>query len=238
MINHAKTELLIIGTRQQLEKKSIESKNKLLRKGMVQEVGFLKPRITQLIKQNQLNLTKVNKQKHDMDSKCRWKVIDKLTGRVGSSMNLSSLSNVNGINTQFQSINTNINYVEPALLEIMPEPHKVPVIHGISVFKVLVHVKRTATGPDDLPFWFWKEYALELTPVITHILNVSLVSQQVPKIWETANVRPIPKETNISARDQLRPIVATDIIMRLFHVNPRFRIETGFLLYSFRSVCL
>ena len=59
-------------------------------------------------------------------------------------------------------------------------------------------MKRTATRPDDLPFWFWKEYALELTPVTTHVLNVSLVSQQVPKIWTSANVRPIPKETNIS----------------------------------------
>ena len=59
-------------------------------------------------------------------------------------------------------------------------------------------------------------YALELTPAITHSLNVSLVSQQVPKIWKTANVRPIPKETNISALDQLRRISVTDIIMRLF----------------------
>ena len=79
-----------------------------------------------------------------------------------------------------------------------------------------MHVKRTATGSDDLPFWFWKEYALELSPVITHILNVCVVFEQVPKIWKTANVRPIPKETNISALDQLRPISVTDIIMRLF----------------------
>ena len=64
-------------------------------------------------------------------------MIDKLTGRVGSSMNLSSLFNVKDIYTHFQSINTDINYVEPALLEIMPELHKVPVIHGISVFKAL-----------------------------------------------------------------------------------------------------
>ena len=64
--------------------------------------------------------------------------------------------------------NTDISYVEPALLEIIPKLHKVPVIHEISVFKALACVKRTATGPDDLPFWFWKEYALELTPVITY----------------------------------------------------------------------
>ena len=131
-------------------------------------------------------------------------------------MNLSSSFNVNDINTHFQSINTDINYVEPALLEIMPELQKVPVTHEISVFKALEHVKRTASGPDDLPFWFWKEYALELTLMITHILNVSLVSQQVPKIWKTANVPPISKETNVSALDQLRPISITDITMRLF----------------------
>ena len=75
--------------------------NKLLRKGMVQEARFLQPKITQLIKENQLNLIKVNKQKRDMGSKSWWKVIDKLTGRVGSSMNLSSLFNVNDINTHF-----------------------------------------------------------------------------------------------------------------------------------------
>ena len=196
-----------------LLKHFLSKRNKLLRKGMAQEASFFQPRITPLIKENQLNL---NKQKHDMGSKSWWKVIDKLTGRVGSSMNLSSLFNVNDINTHFQSINADISYVEPALLEIIPELHKGPVIHKILDFKALARVKRTATGPDDLPFWFWKEYAVELTPVITHISNVSLVSQQVPKIWKTANVRPIPKDTNISALDQLRPISVTDIIMRLF----------------------
>ena len=100
-------------------------------------------------------------------------------------------------------------------------------IHEISIFKALSHVKKTASNPDDLPFWFWKKYALELTHVITHTLNVSLVTHQVPKIWKTANVRPFPRETNISALDQLRPTSATDIIMRLSErkINPGFRIE-------------
>ena len=124
-------------------------------------------------------------------------MVDKLTGRAASGCDLSSLFSVNDINTHFQSINTDTNYVEPVKSEIL-EHHEVPVIREISVFNALLHVKRTATGPDDLPFWFWKEYALELTPAITHILNVSLVTQQVPITWKTANVHPIPKETNIS----------------------------------------
>ena len=77
-----------------LLKHLLSKRNKLLRKGMVQEAGSLQPKITQLIKENQLNLTKVNKQKHEMGSKSWWKVVDKLTRRVDSSRNLSSLFNV------------------------------------------------------------------------------------------------------------------------------------------------
>ena len=78
---------------------------------MIQEAGFLQPRITPLIKENQLNLTKVNKQKHDMGSKSWWKVIDKLTGLSQSTQTLIMLN--------------------PALLKIMPELQKVPVTQSM-----------------------------------------------------------------------------------------------------------
>ena len=89
----------------------------------------------------------------------------------------------------------------------MPELHKVPVIHEISVFNALAHVERTAL------------LALEGVCSGTNICDstyfeVSLVSQQVLKIWKTANVRPMPKQTNISPLEQLRPISVTDIIMK------------------------
>ena len=56
----------------------LSKRNKSLKRGMVQEACFLQPRITQLIKENQLNLIKVKRQKHDMGSKSWWKVLDKL----------------------------------------------------------------------------------------------------------------------------------------------------------------
>ena len=80
----------------------------------------------------------------------------------------------------------------------------------------LTRLKRTATDPDNIPFWLWKEFVPELTPALTHILNISVVTQKIPKRWKTANVRPIPKETNISFLNQLRPISVTDVIMRIF----------------------
>ena len=90
-----------------------------------------------------------------MASKSWWKVVDKLTRLVGSSMNLSSLFIVNDINTHFRSINTDQIYVEPAPVGDY-EHHKFPLIHEISVFKALSRVKRTATDPDNLPVGFRK----------------------------------------------------------------------------------
>ena len=54
-----------------------------------------------------------------------------------------------------------------------------------------------------------------MTPVITHVFNLSLREQAVPGIWKTANVCPIPKESPVYSVDLMRPISDT-IIMRLF----------------------
>jgi len=44
-----------------LLKHLLSKRNKLLREGIVHEAGFFQPRITELMKENQLNLTMVNK---------------------------------------------------------------------------------------------------------------------------------------------------------------------------------
>ena len=50
-------------------------------------------------------------------------------------------------------------------------------------------------------------------------LNDSLVTQKVPKIWKPANVRPFPKETNISALDHLRQLSITGILLENFLID-------------------
>ena len=47
-----------------LLKHLLSKRNKLLRKGMALEAGLLQPRITQLIKENQLNRFRINNKKH------------------------------------------------------------------------------------------------------------------------------------------------------------------------------
>ena len=82
--------------------------------------------------------------------------------------------------------------------------------------EVLSTLKRTAPGPDELPFWIWRDYAYQLAPTITKVFNSSLKKQLVPCLWKLANITPIPKETPFETCNQLRPISLTNVIMRLF----------------------
>jgi hypothetical protein len=85
------------------------------------------------------------------------------------------------------------------------------------VHNFLRKLKRTTSGPDDIPYWFWKTCAVILTPIITRIFNTSLKSHgKIPNVRKRADVIPSPKENSINSCSQLRPISLTDIIMRLF----------------------
>ena len=85
------------------------------------------------------------------------------------------------------------------------------------MWKFLSTLKRTASGPDELPFWIWRDYAYQLAPTITKVFNSSLEKQLVPCLWKLVNIiPPIPKETPFITCNQLRPISLTNVIMRLF----------------------
>lgn len=81
---------------------------------------------------------------------------------------------------------------------------------------LLSHQKQTASGPDEFPYWLWRDYSYHLAPVITKIFNCSLRRQTVPSLWKLANVSPIPKESPLTECNQLRPISLTNIIIRIF----------------------
>ena len=77
-------------------------------------------------------------------------------------------------------------------------------------------LKRTAVGPDNIPFWIWKDLADIFTPVITKVWNLCLLTQYWPRSWKKANVYPLPKvELPIEDKDY-RGISITPVIARAF----------------------
>jgi hypothetical protein len=134
----------------------------------------LQNQINTLIRANQLNAVQNENQNHKTGTKKWWNNVNNITGRKEkNSAPVSSLIDPNVINAYFQTINTDPNYTAPLLLEI-PEGTRIPFLSIDIVYNFLRKQKRSSSGPDDPPHWFWKTFAAELAPAITKIFNVSL----------------------------------------------------------------
>lgn len=59
---------------------------------------------------------------------------------------------------------------------------------------------------DGIPQIFFKMFAKYLTEPLTHIFNISLMMAQVPAVWKTAFITPIPKMNGASYISEFRPI--------------------------------
>jgi hypothetical protein len=44
-----------------------------------------------------------------------------------------------------------------------------PEISEIQLWNNLTHLKKSATGPDLIPYWVWKEHAEIMTPIIHNL---------------------------------------------------------------------
>ena len=104
--------------------------------------------INRLIHSNQVNAVKNEKN----GSKKWWSKVNSMTGRKGNNLPVSPIIEPSVINTYFQSINTDT---------LLPSGCR-----SLRTHNFLRKMKGTTSGPDDIPDWFWKTYAVLLTPVI------------------------------------------------------------------------
>ena len=61
------------------------------------------------------------------------------------------------------------------------------------VWNGLRQLKNTATGPDNIPFWVWKDQAEIFKSIICMIWNLSLKFSTSPSSWKRAHVTPLPE---------------------------------------------
>ena len=165
---------------------------------------------------NQVKAVSSEQSKFGKRTKRWWEVAKKIKGRKAQGTSVSSVLSLNEINSYFQLINTDNNaYKAPVPVE-PPSGTRIPSVDEHLVRNLLLPQKRTAPGPDEFPYWLWRDYADFLAPVIINIFINSLRHQTVPSLWKLANVTPVPKESPLNECNQLRPISLTDIVMRIF----------------------
>ena len=122
---------------------------------------------------------------------------------------------LNQLNDYFGELCYDDVYERPADV-VVPEHVTVPEISERQIWENLRKLKRTATGPDEIPSWIWREHAELLTPVIAHIWNLSLATQTWPKSWKRAHINPLPKVDVPLENSDFRGINITPVIARVF----------------------
>ena len=71
------------------------------------------------------------------------------------------------LNYYFGDLCNDENYVKAVPLKENPETHPPPELQEFDVMMALSKIKKTATGPDQLPFWVWRDNCTTLAPVVT-----------------------------------------------------------------------
>ena len=187
-------------------------RNRQIKRGINPE---LQERINKVIRENQISAVREESRKSKQGTKEWWRTVNKITGRKTNSDKVSSVIDPGRINEFFQTINTDTQYTTPIPI-IIPDGTRIITVDINDVENTMMNLKRTGSGPDAFPYWFWEDFAPYLAPVLTPIINSSLKQQSVPILRKLANLTPIPKELSFSECDQLRPISLTNIIMRIF----------------------
>ena len=108
----------------------------------------------------------------EVGSRDWWKGVDSVSQRRNSAHIMLDHESLENLNDYFCKLCTDDNYVRPSDVQICTDV-EVPTISERQVWDALSNLKRTATGPGRIPFWIWREHAELLTPVITHIWNLS-----------------------------------------------------------------
>lgn len=89
-------------------------------------------------------------------------------------------------------------------------------IHTKEVRKALQNLDvNKASGPDGIPARLLRVCAPELSPVLTRLYRLSLLTRAVPQSWKLANVQPVPKKGDRADPTNYRPIAITSILCKV-----------------------
>ena len=208
-----------------LVKSLLRKRNCLYHRGRVDRAELLSIKIGKII--NAIRAERFSKI-DPRDTNKLWQMISKNTNYSNrckiESLGIKTDEEIEKINEFFTNVATDPDYDIKNIRNIVesnmgaPSVQSLITISEFEVFMSLSQLKKTAPGPDDIPYWGFKECAYELSGIITYIFNSSLKSGVVPEAWKKAYITPVPKVRNASEyRDfaDLRPISVTPILSRL-----------------------
>ena len=150
-----------------------------------------------------------------ISSKQWWKGVDLVSQRRNAARIILDPESLDQLNKYFGNLCRDTKYIPPVDINIDPDV-KAPTIPLGLVWNTLSSLKKTATGPDEIPFWLLKEHAELLTLVISYVRNLSLSTHSWPESWKRANISPLAKADVPKENGDFRGISVTPVIARAF----------------------
>jgi len=161
-----------------------------------------------VIRNNSNHLRKVG-QSNTFDM---WEEVRRLSGKQRNQSNITSFT-PDQLNLHYSNISTDTNYMKPPYKKLVHQNENY--ISEETTFHYLERLKKTASGSDNLPFWFLRLGAPVFCKPLSHVINLSISSSTVPLQWKSAVIHPIPKISQPTDPSDLRPISVLPIFSRL-----------------------
>ena len=174
-------------------------------------INELNNHIEKIIRQNKQRLVDSG----SMGGRLWWKEVNKLSNRKQVCRPFLKEEAVNDLNDYFANLCSDDSYVNPNNL-IISANDSVPQLDELQVLNTLLRVQETATGPDGIPYWVWRDFGDLLAPVVLKCWNLSLSTHTWPSLWKLANINPLPKVDTPLTNSDFRGINVTSVIARLF----------------------
>ncbi len=134
-----------------------------------------------------------------------------------SNYNEDKVSILNRINNHFAAITTSDTpFIRNKLPAFLPSVNPPIIVTQFDVYKELCKINpRKSNSPQAVPSKILKECAIELCYIISHILNSSYATGEVPISWKTGYITALPKSATVLEFSDLRPITVTSNIAKL-----------------------
>ena len=192
-----------------LIKSLLKAKSRIAR-SQKDRLSLINKRISDVICLNRRNFRAL------VGSRTWWRKTNDISQRNASSSRVTlDNASLTRLNRYFGELCNDDSYVEPTL-SIIGDDVDIPSVTEQQVWNALKRIKRTATGPDYIPYWVWNDHAEILTEVITNVWNLSLSSHTWPDSWKRANINPLAKVDLPKEDGDFRGINITPVIARTF----------------------
>ncbi|KAK6009736.1 hypothetical protein OSTOST_25307 [Ostertagia ostertagi] len=123
---------------------------------------------------------------------------------------ISASDRANALADYFASVFDSPEENTSSLPPIVDSECPLPIITPSKVYKYLRCAKNSSSIPSDgVPAIFYKMFARKLAAPICHLLNISLLTGEVPRYWRESIVTAIPKKPSASSPGDFRPISLT-----------------------------